>query len=780
MALQATVNSFGIQSGTTDTLYAAWHWSDAYASSTEHFEYKWTYTTGDVNKTTKKAIWYEGSTGTTKNKNCTYTIPSNAKTVKFVMRPISKKHKVNKKEVSNWTAKWSTAKKHNVKNPPEVPGTPSLSVDKQTIKAECTGIPSDVDYICFILIKNHKLTSTVGWASVRKADGYASWTKTVSPGSEYEVKCKALKGSVGIGLQSGWSAPSNTVSPVPDAPATIKSIAAMSDTEVEIKWDKVVGATSYDVEYALEKRYFGSSQESKIQSTSSATPDNPNIIHMVIPGLETGEEWFFRLRAVNAAGESGWTDIKSIKLGLKPSMPTTWSSTTRATTGDKVNLYWIHNSQDGSSEETASLKIITNGVTRNITVNNTAPEDEKDNTKVYTLDTSSYADGTVIEWSVKTKGIHKDYSDYSTVRRIEVYASPVLDLDLLDNTMTAADTLIRFPFYINTIATPSSQKIVSLNITIVSNESYETVDQIGDSKWISAGDEIYSQNFKEDLTNYQFTPGMIDLENNIEYTIHATVSMNTGLTATAKVPFTVAWEDEFYDPNLDVGIDPVSLTSSIRPYCKDDTGNLVENVVLSVYRRNYDGTFTELASDIDNLDNTYVTDPHPALDYARYRIVAISKDTGSVSYFDAPGELIGESSIVLTWGEQWKNFDITNEDPMEEPDWVGEILRLPYNVETSESTNQDVSLVEYIGRTNPVSYYGTQMGESGSWSTTIPKDDIDTLFALRKLQKYMGDVYVREPSGVGYWANVKVSFSQKYSDLTIPVSITVTRVEGGV
>ena len=44
----------------------------------------------------------------------------------------------------------------------------------------------------------------------------------------------------------------------------------------------------------------------------------------------------------------------------------------------------------------------------------------------------------------------------------------------------------------------------------------------------------------------------------------------------------------------------------------------------------------------------------------------------------------------------------------------------------------------------------------------------------------MGDVYVREPSGSGYWANIKVSFSQTHCDLVIPISFTVTRVEGGM
>lgn len=216
-------------------------------------------------------------------------------------------------------------------------------------------------------------------------------------------------------------------------------------------------------------------------------------------------------------------------------------------------------------------------------------------------------------------------------------------------------------------------------------------------------------------------------------------------------------------------------------YCEVETLANVEDVSLAVYRREFDGSFTELASGLDGSKSTYITDPHPSLDYARYRIVATSKSTGSVSYYDPPGYPIGGKSVVIQWDEAWSRFDtFGNEDALEQPPWSGSMLKLPYNIDVSNKHSADVSLVEYIGRKHPVSYYGTQLGESATWNVVIDKKDIDTLYALRRLAVWMGDVYVREPSGSGYWANVKVSFSQKHLDLTIPVTIEVTRVEGGV
>ena len=91
-----------------------------------------------------------------------------------------------------------------------------------------------------------------------------------------------------------------------------------------------------------------------------------------------------------------------------------------------------------------------------------------------------------------------------------------------------------------------------------------------------------------------------------------------------------------------------------------------------------------------------------------------------------------------------------------------------------------MSLVKYIGRSHPVSYYGTQLGVSSTWNVEIEKKDKNTLYALRRLSLYRGDVYVREPSGSGYWANISVSFSQTHCNMTIPVTLKITRVEGGV
>lgn len=231
-----------------------------------------------------------------------------------------------------------------------------------------------------------------------------------------------------------------------------------------------------------------------------------------------------------------------------------------------------------------------------------------------------------------------------------------------------------------------------------------------------------------------------------------------------------------YNIQLEVGLKSTDYEEYYEKYID---GKLIDGLTLSVYRREYDGTFTEIASGIPN-NYTAVTDPHPSLDYARYRFIAKDLSTGAISFYDKPGYPVNGSSVILQWSEEWSTFDTGEDQTIEGPSWSGSLLKLPYNIKVTDNRKPEVSLVNYAGRKHPVSYYGTQVGETSKWSMEIPKEDKNTIYALRRLSLWTGDVYVREPSGMGYWANVGVSFNQSYDDVKIPISLDIVRVEGGV
>lgn len=205
---------------------------------------------------------------------------------------------------------------------------------------------------------------------------------------------------------------------------------------------------------------------------------------------------------------------------------------------------------------------------------------------------------------------------------------------------------------------------------------------------------------------------------------------------------------------------------------------LPNTVTLAVYRKNDDGTFVKIDDNIPNNENLFITDPHPNLAGAEYRIVATDTVSGVMTYYDPPPIDMHCTDIILQWDEDYGNRP-NNGDTRDIIPNLGNIIRLPYNVDVSESANIDNEMVKYVGRKDPVSYYGTHTGYTANWNTEIPKYDKETIKMLRKLQVFPGDVYVREPNGTGYWAHVTVTFPINHCALTVSVSISVTRVEGG-
>lgn len=758
---------------------------------------------------------------------------------------------------------------------------------------------------------------------------------------------------------------------------------------VFLEWTPVSNADNYIIEYTNTKSDFdiidgnsttGTSESFKTHTTTTSTPST----RIGIDIGSTGYAYYFRVKAKNEEGESTPSSPVTLALGEIPGPPTTWSTSNSAFVGETTYRYveingesvqivdktpmelnWIHCPKDNSKQTCAqiALNINDNGWEELETMDNeTNANDTEEKIHKYTygtavsykgelrfkMDTNHYAlKNTKIQWKVRTSGVTKGFSDegWSIERTIYIYDKPNLELsmshdpsgiDIGKNEPT--HTFSSFPFYFRGRLSLNQedytvQRPVGYHVHITSKDYYVTVDDIGRTKTINPGDSVYSKYFdtsKNPLV-VQLSADNIDLESNVDYVVHCTANMSTGLAVTNSYEFNVNWVDVEYAINADVSIDKNSYTATITPYCREkvpagpggknllnlsknttfrncaydpsingitcnidnsyysaivctslneyllnnlgraftfsietldtskrlsiiiegsrldgstyqevdvsegtqvtiivaedfteiskinfrvnrsltqftdmestytnlqfelgseateyeeyyetyEDGDLVENVTLAVYRREYDGTYKEIASGIPN-NYTAVTDPHPALDYARYRFTATDKRTGALSYWDMAGIPVNGGAVIIQWDEAWSTFDLGESTTIEGPSWTGSLLRLPYNIKTTDNRKRDKTLVNYAGREHPVSYYGTHLSESSKWSVDIPAYDKETIYALRRLSLWAGDVYVREPSGTGFWANVEVSFNQSYDDLKIPITFNVTRVEGGV
>lgn len=773
------ITDLGLQSDDTTgrAMYVAWSFSK---SNTKNFKVRWVYyadgmwqSDGD-NETSSYESFYC---------NDTFNAPARATKVKVAVQAISATYTSGNKEYKYWTDVWSAEKIYDFSdNPPYPPNVPNVEIKDYTLTASIDNIDAEklnADSVEFQIIKNNSASLGSYSAPINTTSNYVSYSHTVDAGSDYKVRARTKKGS----KVSTWTEFSSNAGTKPSAPSEITTCKAKSYTNNRVsaylEWTAVTNAETYDIEYTTNKNYFGSSD-------GTTTVSGIEFTNYEITSLGIGQEYFFRVRAVNQNGTSEWSEINSVVLGTEPVAPTTWSSTTTAVVGEPLNLYWVHNSEDGSSQTFAELRLYVNDALQSpdITIENTRPEDEKDKTSVYAIDTTKYPEGTKLKWQVRTAGVTKVYGDWSIERVVDIYAKPTLAMSvttLPDGTGDIIDTLTSFPFYIYALPGPKTQAPIGYQLKVTANEYYETIDDTGRTKMVNKGDDIYSKHF--DTSNaliVEMSADNIDIEANIEYTITCSVTMNSGLTTETSHNFTADWTDVNYNINANVTIDKETLTALINPYCENENGELVEDITLSVYRREFDGTFTELAKNIPNTNSVTISDPHPALDYARYRIVGKTISTGAISYHDLAGVKVGGYSVIIQWNEDWSVFDSADEYSVEKPTWSGSMLSIPYNIDVSDNDSKDVEFVNYIGRKYPVAYHGTQIGSTATWNVEIPKDDKDTLYAIRRLAAWMGIAYVREPSGSGYWASVAVSFSQTHKGLTIPVTFNITRVEGGI
>lgn len=830
MANIAKITEFGIQPGTTKTINVKWSFSkkvkvnssdipDSNGTAKEtlkEFKYEWNYYTGD-------GIKLVGSHGTQTGKTMSYGAPENATTVKFRVKPISKTYTTESKRTeeykdsngkkktrevkittthSYWKGEWSPWRTMKF-TAPSIPPVPTVELKRDDnsyfLTARVDVYDSKAEYIEFVVVQNN--TSVSFCQTVKKVENTASVeVRGLQNGSEYKVKCRAKRTPPASvqGIQAGEYKPDDTgwesdyteySSPVytPPNPTTITHIYGTSPTSVRLTWNGVMYATSYKVEYTTNPEYFDTSS-SNVGSTEITVGTEANIT-----GLESGKTHYFRVLVCNGTGESQPSEIVNVTIGEAPAAPTTWSLLSTAKYGERIPVYWVHNTKDSSKQRKAQICASYNGIDTYIDIDN--PSFGSDNyeenlTSEYPLDTTPCGGDGTIKWKVRTMGIMEAWSPWSIERSIKVYVAPEITIN---SNLELGDPSIlhRYPMNITLSTNVSKQKPISYSLFIIANQPYCTVDESGQELIVSVGDMVFRKNYdvNDASIDISLTPGDVNLANGLCYTIVAAVTTDAGLTDEKTLTFVTSFEYSDYKVDAELMWDNYMKSASIRPWCDiveyDDNDEmtsceLAEDVSLAVYRREPDGSFTLVQNGIPNDYATTIIDPHPSLDYMRYRVVATNAKSGEMEYDDIPMEYVGEKSIIIQWNESWSNYNMFLDRSDEELVQASSLLMLPFNIDINEEYSPDVKHVEYIGRKNPVGYFGTQQGVTANWKTDIIKSDTETLNLLRRLAVYKGTVYVREPSGVGYNATIKVSMSQTHCQPTIPVNLSITKVEGGV
>lgn len=802
-------------------------------SKVDCYEVEWWYTTG-------VGVAFNGGTITvnkgdkvgTKLYSVTFSPPEAALKVRCKVKTTAKKRKVNNKDTAYDLGKYTTdygpgpggTNWFVYETKPSDLSAPSMVMEDGYAIASAT-IPESALYTTHVEFQIYQYNS--GWKLYKKsnllklgATMRASFKQSVTKGYNYKARIRGYyeKGKI-YGEWSTFYPDDDGLRSNPSAPTNVKASGA-SDTSATITWNVVKSATSYTVEAAQEIKYFDSSTETK---TMTVTAD---VHHAEFTGLETGKTWYFRVKATNETGDSDWsgdssasgkTKLASVILGSKPSAPTTWSDSVTAKYDESVFLNWTHNTADGSKQTKAEIQIIVNGGgPYNMTVTGDCSRFElptsgskleerqassstdyltkniKENATVISdmLHDSHITGHTyIINWKVRTYGIDTTkQSPYSIEREINVYEEPTVTINTVEDPYDTIQQVTGYPIEFKMIASPIEQKNIGFHLSISAKTTYEYTNESGEESTILKGTEIYStyiqnpRNFSE--IEYELEANSVILKRGEAYDVKVTASFGSGLTAKDSIVIVPVWQAGSLDGNFELlGLyDKDKYSMALKPSYIGSDGLHVKDCLIDVYRIGYDRSLTKIADNIPGNSDTWVIDSHVSLNLARYRLTVMSTITGEVDFDDITvDDYDGEKAIIIQWNEQFSSEvgDTSVPDNERFDDSANSsLLYLPYNIDISPSQSRDRELVKYIGREHPVSYYGTQKDETATWSTVIPKSDEDTLYKIRQLANYVGDVYVREPSGMGYWASIEVKYDIKHRELTIPVTFTISRVEG--
>jgi hypothetical protein len=115
----------------------------------------------------------------------------------------------------------------------------------------------------------------------------ASYVESASGGDETKIK------SVGMDVRATATSAQGL-----DLPASLAATAGDHEGEIDLQWDKVPRAKSYVLQSSTDPPTSTSWQHQAVSTKSRIT----------IEGLTSGTKYWFRVAAVGANGQSGWSD----------------------------------------------------------------------------------------------------------------------------------------------------------------------------------------------------------------------------------------------------------------------------------------------------------------------------------------------------------------------------------------------------------------------------------------------------------------------------------------
>lgn len=789
--------SVGLQSGSQRDLYAQWKF--AKAGNASGFEVDWEYWDGtrcDLTAAQKKAgkpgdpMWMPGSSSTVSVETAevgdgwyrtTYSAPERAIMARVRVMPVSKSRSVtvsvtktykkgrlvkttnNTASKPYFTAKWSGRVSHDFRSDRIAAPTveAELAENGLTVLVTVEGDDPDATYcdveVC--TLAGGEYSKAVG-KSDQPFSGEGTWSFTLAAGTSYHARARLKSPTMASKATSEWAY--DQVATRPPTPGDPEARATGADS-ASVSWAASALATSYTVQHiAGAEPAFDTDPEAVDEvEISSGTLYTPS-------GLEAGTTHWFRVRAENASGESGWSGVCSCTVATAPEAPTVLDCAASYMDGGTARIRWAHNSTDGSGQTAGQVELSYSG--------ENAPSEgtvvDVGAVQALDLDLTGVGDGTAVTFRVRTKGVRDEWSPWSGTKSFLVYAQPALACSIYQPdgaggwaALSDESPLAAFPIRVVLDPSGGGNNPVGYDVAIVCTLAADVMDPSGRMATAAVGSAAWQGHYTTSADPFavEVGAGECALADGGAYELRATVAMASGLRADADPPgFAVAFDVDMAQPSATVTFDPDYLTADVVPACHvldpdtgEETAELRDGTSLAVYRVEQDGGLVCLARNVVNDGAATVTDPHAPFGECWYHVVATDEATGVSTAADFSDESLHDS-CTIQWAEAWRPAG----DGGTRYDYEGSMLDGFFNMSFDQDVSPTAEAVRYAGRRRPVHYYdGIALEESASYALQFERADSDTMALARALSAWPGDAYVREPTGTGYWARVRCRIS---------------------
>ena len=437
--------------------------------------------------------------------------------------------------------------------------------------------------------------------------------------------------------------------------------------------------------------------------------------------------YYFRARNTRGALVSAWSPISSAIATLTPPAAPTliapnsaiWNIATPS-----ITYKWQHNPVDGSAQTAAQLQVSTDGGSTWTTYSETTAQQH---TETYTGSDV----GKTITWRVRTKGADANYGAYSAAKSFLIVQAPSITITLEDsngNDVTNG-TLTDMPlFYILTVNDPSGT-VASASVSIggYTEDATSLSGQIAASEFLPL-----------DGTTYTFTA-----------TVQSTSTLTASGAVTVSTSFVLPQAGSLSVSDSD-GIETLTVTLEAQEPGETTADSIAVyrefngNTVLIAEGLSAGDTITDLYAPL-NVDFSYIV--------ATFSTAGISHQTTFAQHIRCNKWLVVYNGKVASaiWNP---SGDIALKRPQR-------------------------TLVQYIGRTYPVSYDGTALADERSMSWVLLSESERDSFM--DLMRDGGTGVYKSGDGAVFMAVFDVKFSPAYTTRTKygTVTISIVRTESG-